>query len=145
MSQFNAYKEFPPIAELDPGIEAGWDFDVLCLKAEPNDKVGSILMPDATKDMEAAASTRWLIVDISPTAFLSQDWERAISDGRTDKQRPFNPGDVALTRRYPPGQDFVGHDGRTYRLLKDKDILARLIPGKNVEVKAETKYQSKAA
>lgn len=133
MSQFHSYKPFPSLDELDPGIEAGWDFDVLCLKAEPNDRVGSIIIADLTKDQEAAASTRWLIVDISPTAFTSQDWER------TGRDRPFNPGDVALTRRYPPGQDIVGADGRTYRLLKDKDILAKLKPGKNVEIKAESK------
>lgn len=139
MSQFNSYKPFPSLDNLDPGIEAGWDFDVLCLKAEPNDKVGSIIIADTTKDIEAAASTRWLIVDISPTAFMSQDWERALAEGLTTKRRPFEPGDVALSRRYPPGQDFVGNDGRIYRLLKDKDLLARLIPGKNVEVKPEPK------
>lgn len=133
MSQYHSYKPFPPITDLDPGIEAGWDFDVLCLKAEPTDKIGSIIVADPTKDQEAAASTRWLIVDISPTAFISQDWER------TGLPRPFNPGDIALTRRYPPGQDFVGNDGKTYRLLKDKDILAKLLPGKNVTVMAQAK------
>lgn len=133
MSQYHSYKPFPPLTDLDPGIEAGWDFDVLCLKAEPTDKIGSIIVADPTKDQEAAASTRWLIVDISPTAFISQDWER------TGLPRPFNPGDIALTRRYPPGQDFVGNDGKTYRLLKDKDILAKLLPGKNVTVMAQAK------
>ena len=144
MSQFNSYKPFPALGDLDPGIEAGWDFDVLCLKAEPTDKIGNIIIADPTKDQEAAASTRWLIVDISPTAFTSADWERAIAEGRTEKKRPFEPGDIALTRRYPPGQEFVGNDGRTYRLLKDKDILARLIPGKNVEVSVERR-EAKAA
>jgi len=137
MSQFNSYKPFPSLAELNPGIEAGWNFDVLCLKAEPTDKIGSILIADPTKDQEAAASTRWLIVDISPTAFMSQDWERALAQGRTDKARPFEPGDVALSKRYPPGQDILGADGRTYRLLKDSDLLAKLKEGANAEVLAD--------
>lgn len=128
MSQFQKYKPFPAIEELDPGIEAGWDFDLLCLRAEPEDRVGNIIITADTKEQEAAASTRWLIVDISATAFMSQDWER------TGLPRPFNPGDIALTKRYPPGQDFVGNDGRQYRMLKDKDILAKLMPGKNVSV-----------
>ena len=135
MSQFHAYKEFPPLSDLDPGIEPGWQFDVIALKAEPSDRVGSILMPDATKDQEAAASTRWLIVAMAPTAFLSQDWDRAKEQGRTDGARPFSPGDIALTRRYPPGQEFVGNDGRVYRILKDTDFIGKLIPGNNVEVK----------
>lgn len=134
MSQFNRFKPFPPLSELDPGIEAGWDYDFLALRAEPDDKIGSIIISDTTKDQEAAASTRWLIVDISPTAFTSQDWERARVEGRTDKARPFEPGDVVLTKRYPPGQDFVGNDGRTYRLLKDKEALARIKPNANVQV-----------
>ena len=137
MSQFQRYKPFPALEDLDPGIEAGWDFDFLALRAEPDDKVGSIIISDLTKDQEAAASTRWMIVDISPTAFMSQDWERALAEGRTTKRRPFDPGDVVLTKRYPPGQDFVGNDGRTYRLLKDKEVLAKLKAGANVQVVAE--------
>lgn len=128
MSQFFAYKDFPPLSDLDPGIDAGWNFDVVCLKAEPADKVGSILLGDVTKDQEAAASTRWLIVDISPTAFMTQDWER------TGLPRPFNPGDIGVTRRYPPGQEFIGNDGRTYRILKDQDFIGKLKPGANVVV-----------
>ena len=131
MIQFQRYKPFPALEDLDPGIEAGWDFDVLCLRAECEEKIGGIIIAASTQDDEAAASTRWLIVDISPTAFTSQDWER------TGRPRPFNPGDVALTRRYPPGQDFIGNDGRTYRMLKDKDILAKLKAGANVQVVAE--------
>ncbi len=134
MSQFHSYKPFPAVADLDPGIEAGWSFDVLCLRAEPNDRVGNIIIADVTRDQEAAATTRWMIVDISPTAFMTQDWER------TKLPRPFNPGDVAITKRYPPGVDLIGSDGRTYRMLKDSDIIAKLKPGANVEVK-----ESKAA
>lgn len=137
MSQFHAYKPFPSLEELDPGIEVGWSFDVIALRAEPADRVGSILIADPTKDQEASASTRWLIVEISPTAFMTQDWER------TGLPRPFNPGDVGLTRRYPAGQEFVGNDGRTYKILKDQDFIGKLKANANVEVKAEK--ESKAA
>jgi len=137
MSQYHSYKPFPSLDVLDPGIEVGWSFDVVALKAEPADRVGSILLGDATKEQEAGASTRWLIVDISPTAFMTQDWER------TGLPRPFNPGDVGLTKRYPAGQEFIGNDGRTYKILKDQDFIGKLKANANVEVKAEA--QSKAA
>lgn len=140
MSQFDRFKPFPDLKDLDPGIEAGWDFDFLALRAEPETTTkGGIILSDLTKDQEAAASTRWMIVDISPTAFMSQDWERALAEGRTTKACPFAPGDVILTKRYPPGQDFQGNDGRTYRLLKDKDALARVKDGANVSVLAQSK------
>ena len=82
MSQFDRFKPFPKLEELDPGIESGWDFDFLALRAEPETtSKGGIILSDLTKDQEAAASTRWMIVDISPTAFMSQDWERALAEG----------------------------------------------------------------
>lgn len=134
MSQFRRYKPFPALADLDPGIEPGWDFDVLVLQAEPEDKVGSIILADTTKDDEKYAATEWLVVGMSPTAFRSVDWDNAVREKVTDKERPFDPGDVVLTKRYPPGADITGHDGRTYRLIKDKEILAKRIPGKSVSV-----------
>ena len=130
MTTIRRYKPFPALSELDPGIEPGWDFDVLVLQAEPEDRVGNIYLADSTKGDEKAAATDWLIVGISPTAFMSRDWEN------TGLPRPFNEGDVIMTKRYPPGTDVTGHDGREYRLIKDKEILAKRIPGKNAAVKA---------
>jgi len=129
MTTLRRYKPFPNVEDLDPGIEPGWDFDVLCLPAEPEDRVGNIFLADETKDDERAAVTEWMIVGISPTAFTSQEW------AATDLPCPFKPGDVVITKRYPPGTEVTGHDGRTYRLLKDKEILAKRIPGKSASVK----------
>lgn len=137
MSQFRRYKPFPKLADLDPGIEPGWDFDVLVLQAEPEDRVGSIILADTTKDDEKHAATEWMIVAMSPTAFRSQDWDNAVAEGVTDLRRPFKAGDVVLTKRYPPGAEITGHDGRVYKLIKDKEILAKRQEGKEVRLKQD--------
>ncbi len=135
MTTLRRYKEFPKLEDLDPGIEPGWDFDVLVLQAEPETTTkGGIILADTTRDNEQGAATDWLIVGLSPTAFMSQDWER------TGLPCPFAPGDVILSRRYPGGADITGNDGRIYKLIKDKDVLAKRIPGKLASV-----AQSKAA
>lgn len=116
------YKAIPELSELNPGYEPGWDFDCLLLMAEPDDKIGSIIMAQSTKDDERGASIVARIVAISPTAFSSQDW------AATGLPRPYNEGDLVVTKRYAAGVDVVGADGRTYKMCKDKEIVGRQIP-----------------
>lgn len=67
MTTLRRYKEFPKLEDLDPGIEPGWDFDVLVLQAEPETTTkGGIILADATRDNEQGAATDWMIVGISP-------------------------------------------------------------------------------
>lgn len=114
------YKPLPALEELDPGYEPGWLYDVLILQAEPDDKIGSIIMAEETKADEAGASIVALVVAVSRTAFRNQDWE-SVAGG----DRPYSPGDVCLTKRYPAGCYVQGRDGRRYMMVKDVEIIGK--------------------
>lgn len=117
------YKPIPELTELNPGYEAGWKFQVLILQAEPDDKMGSIILSQTTLDDEKGASVVARIVDISPTAFRHSDWEAVMGD-----KRPYERGDLILTKRYPPGCKVQGADGRTYLMVTDDEIIGRHFP-----------------
>ena len=119
MSTIQKYKPLPPVSDLDPGFEPGWRFDVTILQAEPEDRVGSIIIAESTKEDEKHASVRALIVAISPTAFRNQDWDA------TGLPLPYKAGDVVITKRYPASVDVVGRDGRKYKIVKDEEILGK--------------------
>jgi co-chaperonin GroES (HSP10) len=133
MTTLQRYKPLPELAECNFGYEPGWDFDVIILQAEPDDKIGSIIITSGTKDDEKGASVVARVIAVSPTAFKSQDWDA------TGLPPPVKPGDVVYTRRYPAGVYIVGADGRTYMAVKDKEI-----GGKRIDAAWETKQQSAA-
>lgn len=121
MTTLQKYKPIPELNELNFGYEPGWDYDVIILQAEPDDKIGSIILANETKLDEAGASVLARIVDFSPTAFRSADWDAlGTSPG-------YQRGDLVYTKRYPAGAYIVGADGRTYMAVKDKEIGGRRI------------------
>lgn len=119
MTTIQKYKPLPSISELDPGYEPGWLYDVLILQAEPEDRIGSIIMAESTKADEAGASVVALIVAISPTAFKNADWEA------TGRGAPYQVGDVCLTKRYPSGCYVQGRDNRRYLMVKDTELIGK--------------------
>lgn len=122
MTTLQNYKPLPDLDQLQPGYEPGWKYGVLLLMAEPEDRVGSIILAEATKNDEKYASTLARVVAVSPTAFRHGDWE-AVSD-----EPPCAPGDIVLTKRYPAGLEVVGADGRRYLMTKDEEIVGRRDP-----------------
>ncbi len=122
MTTIQRYKPIPELKDCNFGYEPGWDFDVIILQAEPEDKTaGGIIFAESTKADEAGASVLARIIDFSPTAFRSADWEAL------GKSPGYKKGDLVYTKRYPAGAYIVGADGRTYMAVKDKDIGGRRI------------------
>jgi hypothetical protein len=133
MTTLRRYKPLPALADLDPGIEPGWQYDVLILPAEPMDRVGKILLAGTTVADEKGAAVEALLVAISPTAFKSADWV-ANSDAP-----PYQVGDHILNKRYPAACEFTGADGRTYVMVKDTEII-----GKRVKPAGEVRSEQAA-
>jgi co-chaperonin GroES (HSP10) len=98
--------------ECKPGLRAtGF---ALIVAVEPvSDKIGSIHMPDSFRDKEKLVGVKGRIVSISPAAFDHADF-RGEAPG---------PGDVVQFARLA-GVMTTGADGRDYRILQDKDVLA---------------------
>lgn len=122
------YKPLPAIEDLNPGIEPGWDYGVLILQAEPEERTASgIILSDQTKDDEQLASVEARIVKISAMAFKTPDWP-------ADLPRPYNEGDIVLTMKFPAGLRYIGADGRTYMLVRDKAIEGKIVKAEAVSV-----------
>jgi co-chaperonin GroES (HSP10) len=91
------------------------EFNVLVLP-DPVEEVtkGGIILTDPTKESDKHAAVEGTLVAISPLAFTYEDWE--------DVHKP-KVGQKVIYARYA-GNLFDGNDGKEYRLLKDKDLLA---------------------
>ena len=105
----------PKLEECKPGMKAR-GFCVLVAPAETEEKTsGGIILPDSVKDKDRIVEQRGRIIDVSPAAFDFADFGGAapkIGD-------PIVFGKLA-------GVLVDGADGRKYRLLNDKDVLAVL-------------------
>lgn len=119
MTTLRKYKPFPAFSDLDPGLEPGWQFDVLLLPAEVEDRVRGIILAETTKADEKGAAVEALLVAISPTAFKSADWLA------TGLDCPYAVGDTVLTKRYPASCEYTGADGRKYIMVKDTEIVGK--------------------
>ena len=93
------------------------EYNVLVLPDPVEEKSkGGIYLPDQTKEADKHAAVKGTLVAVSKLAFTYEDrpdWE---------KYKP-TVGQKVLIARYG-GNLFTGNDGKEYRLLKDKDILA---------------------
>lgn len=97
------------------------EYNVLIEPEEVAAKVGSIYIPDNTKDQEKFAQIRGRIVSASPLAFSyasDAEWEAAHA------AKPA-AGNLVLYAKYA-GVNIKGKDGKEYRLVKDKDICATI-------------------
>lgn len=100
------------------------EFKVLVKPKAVEEKVGSIYIPDMTKDKEKYATTEGVIVAVSPLAFSyasPEEWEQASA------AKP-KPGDVVLHAKFA-GFDIKGRDGEEYRVINDKDVVAVIQEG----------------
>lgn len=77
---------------------------------------GGIILSDRTKETEALAQVRGLLVDVSPLAFNFDQWPEDRAELRP------KPGDHVIYGKYL-GTLVTGDDGREYRVLHDKDIM----------------------
>jgi co-chaperonin GroES (HSP10) len=71
--------------------------------------------PDETKERDQHAAMEGVLVEASPLAFSYDEWPE-------DSPRP-QAGDRVIFARYA-GINTRGADGRDYRLMNDKDIVA---------------------
>ena len=98
---------------------------VIALAAAPKTagKMGSILLPDITKDQLGLAQQVGRIVAQSPLAYNFDTWPPGA--------RKPEVGDVVWFARYGGGL-ITGRDGREYRTIKDKDVIGIIQRAENV-------------
>lgn len=109
-------KPFPPVAEIRAGIEPH-EYNVLVLQREFEEKTASglIHLPQQNLEREEDAAVDGLLVATSPAAFSYAEYPQGCV-------KPV-AGDLVIHRRYA-GIVIDGEDGRKYRLMSDKDIVA---------------------
>ncbi len=102
----------PDLALCHPGL-LPTEYNVIIAPAVMPEKTkGNIILADETKDRQSGAMQVGRLVAASPLAFRYEpgiEWEYP------------TPGVIVWFARYAGGE-FVGADGRTYRIVKDKDI-----------------------
>lgn len=104
----------PQLGDCNPGIQPV-EYNVVVAPAVMPEKIGSLHVPDEYRDNQALAMQVGRIVSMSPLAFgyaKPEEWAPAT--------KPV-VGQIAWFARYA-GKEFEGIDGKTYRILKDKDI-----------------------
>lgn len=109
----NVRASIPSLSECNPGIRPS-EFNVLVLPEVIEDKVGNIFIPDSAKDAKEASGQRGRLVAISPVAFDYASFPEG--------SKPV-VGDVVLFAKFA-GTLVTGLDGRDFRLMKDRDIMA---------------------
>jgi co-chaperonin GroES (HSP10) len=95
------------------------EFKVLILPVEVGDKIGNLYIPQESKEREQFAQQEGIVVAASPLAFSyasKEEWERAGAS-------PPKAGDKVSFAKFA-GFTRKGSDGKTYRIVNDKDICA---------------------
>jgi chaperonin GroES len=98
------------------------DKRVLVKPDPPEERKGSIIMPEQTKQAEKYAKVKATLVAVGETA-----WSEAQADAR-NYGAAFTapaPGDRVMIAKYG-GIEIEGADGDMYRIMNDEDIIARL-------------------
>jgi co-chaperonin GroES (HSP10) len=104
----------PKLIDCNPGFEP-MEFNVVVAVAELETKTaGGIIILESKAEADQASSMRGLLVSVAPMAG-DAIWP-------DDDEAPI-PGDEVIFAKYG-GVLVTGDDGREYRLLKDKDIIA---------------------
>ncbi len=103
----------PDLALCHPGL-LPTEYNVIIAPAVMPEKTkGNIILADETKDRQSGAMQVGRLVAASPIAFNYDQWPTG--------SLPPHSGEIVWFARYAGGE-FVGADGRTYRIVKDKDI-----------------------
>lgn len=111
---------YPPDQTNPSGISPT-EFKVLILPKPVEEKKGSILLPEMTKEQDKWATMEGTLVAVSPLAFTyakADEW-------REVNAAPPKPGDRVLFAKYA-GVHVKGRDGTDYVLCNDKDVMAVL-------------------
>lgn len=110
----NERASIPSLTECDPGLKAS-EFNVIVLPEVVEEKTaGGIILPSQAKDALDASGQRGRLVSVSPVAFDYASFP--------DDEKP-KPGDIVLIAKFA-GTKVKGLDGRDYRVIKDRDIMA---------------------
>lgn len=104
--------QVPKLEDCNPGFNPT-EYNIIIAPAEIEEKVGSIYIASETKDRLSDAAQVGRLVAVSPVAFNYERWPEGA--------HPPQIGDIVWFARYAGGT-FDGIDGRTYRIVKDKDI-----------------------
>ena len=92
------------------------EFNVLVMQEPVEAKTrGGLMKPDDLIEREKFAQTRGVIVAVSPMAFNADVWPPGMD--------PPGPGARVAFARHA-GTFIDGMDGKEYRVVKDKDIVA---------------------
>lgn len=98
------------------------EFNVIVrMKATEDKTPGGILLPASKTERDELAEDEGTLVALSPHAFTYADWPAGVA--------PPQPGDRVIIAQYV-GRLWKpqGDKGPTYRILKDKDIVAVIDP-----------------
>lgn len=93
------------------------EYKILVKPKDVDDKIGSIIIPDQTKERDQHAQMEGVIIAVSPLAFSYDNWKDA---------SPPKAGDRVLFAKYS-GAIVKGKDGVEYRIVNDKDVAAVLV------------------
>lgn len=125
----------PALADCDYWLEPT-EYNVIVAPAEAPKTVGKaglIIAPDDTRENADLAIQIGRLVAASPVAFNYERWPKGTN--------PPQVGQVVWYARYA-GTQYEGPDGRTYRMIKDKDIGAVVPPLKNRTNKTAAPYNA---
>lgn len=103
----------PALAECEPGITPT-GFCALVAIADQDGRIGNIHIPDSMRDKNQIVEQRGRLVAVSPVAFDFANF--------SDDELP-KAGDAVIIAKLA-GVQVDGKDGRKYRLVQDRDILA---------------------
>lgn len=104
----------PSLADCNPGIRpVEYNVVIATAPSTDSDKIGSVFIPDEAKETLDLAMQVGRIVAQSPLAYSYEKWPEP-------NLKP-QIGQIVWFARYA-GKEFVGADGKDYRILKDKDI-----------------------
>lgn len=108
----------PKLEDCNPGI-APVEYNVVIAPEETETvSKGGIIFTEQAKSINDMASMRGILVAVSPLAFNYDDWQGA---------RKPQVGDHVLFGKYT-GTTTEGADGKTYRLTKDREVAAVIMP-----------------
>jgi chaperonin GroES len=104
----------PSLSECNPGLRPS-EFNVIVLPETVEEKTkGGIILIDSAKDADKQAGQRGRLISVSPVAFDYAEFP--------DGEKPA-PGDIVRFAKFA-GVLVQGLDGRDYRIIKDRDVMA---------------------
>ena len=107
------FSRYPTAEVCRPGLDP-IEYNVIVALPEVKKQTrGGIIIPEQKQDIMGLAQQTGMLVAVSPAAFNYEDWPEGTN--------PPQVGDVVWFGRYA-GRPFIGADGRSYRIFKDKDI-----------------------